>query len=87
MKLNLINDWYDLLDLTSVIWSGSGIEKQNIFKINDLNNDDRNVDFSDVAYVVDNGEYQVLKVIGDGEEMSNSDDDNDDNFLGGFLNG
>ncbi len=81
------NDWYDLLDLTSVIWSGSGIEKQNIFKINDLNNDDRNVDFSDVAYVVDNGEYQVLKVIGDGEEMSNSDDDNDDNFLGGFLNG
>ena len=79
------NDWYDLLDLTSGIWSGSGIEKQDIFKINNLNEEDSNVDFSDVAYVIENGEYQVLKVIGDGEKKNNSDDD--DNFLGGFLNG
>ena len=74
--------WFSNFDFSFGIWSGKGIEEQTIFSIDNLLDDDVDSDMNDIAYVIESGSYQVLKVIGDGEVV-----ENDNDTLGGFFNG
>ena len=73
-------DWYNKLDFSSGIWVGNGFEDQDVFDVN-LDNLE-NVELGDIAYVIKNNNYQLLKVIGDG-----SSENDEERSLSDFLNG
>ena len=72
-------NWYNKLDFSCGIWVGEDIESQDIFQIDKI---EEETDKNDIAYVIENGNYQILKVMGD-----NLDKNNEEKGLGDFLNG
>lgn len=43
------------------IWLGNNISNQRIFDINNMSRDDANLNFQDMAYFIENGEYKIVK--------------------------
>lgn len=49
------------VDYKSGIWLGGNIQSQRLFEINNLNRDDALFKFNELSYIIDNGEYAVVK--------------------------
>ena len=75
--------WYNDLIFNFGIWVGKGIDTQDVFELKNLEEDDMNIEISDIAYIIEKGEYQVIKTIGDGIIQ----EENEEIGLGDFLNG
>ena len=49
------------MDTSCGIWIGTGVNIQVLININSLDTADVNLSFDDLGYVVENGEYHVIK--------------------------
>lgn len=56
--------WYQKDTRTNGIWFGSGFNEQTIIHAKDIKNYDVNRSFNGMAYIVKDGEYEVVKSIG-----------------------
>lgn len=72
-------EWYDKLDFSSGIWVGEDIDSQDVFDVDEVQDD---IELNNIAYVIDHGETKILKVIGD-----NNHQNVQEKGLGDFLNG
>ena len=59
--------WYQKIDKTNGIWLGIGVANQSCLLLNKLSVDDRNLDFEYMAFVIEKGEYSVIKYVIDQE--------------------
>ncbi len=57
-------NWYNNIDKSSGIWYGQKIDEQDIFTINNLKDYDIEDDMIDITYIINNGNYLVVKGIG-----------------------
>ena len=63
-----LEPWFDSIDNQAAIWLGPGIESQSLITCNSLNNEDKKLVCPGLAYVVENGQYKIIKTAMDGEE-------------------
>jgi len=57
-----LEEWYrEAVDTSCGIWIGTGVNIQVLININSLDTADVNLSFDDLGYVVENGEYHVIK--------------------------
>ncbi len=64
----IINEkWYHSISHHNGIWVGKGIDIQTIFQINSLSKSDITNNVKTVIYTIENGNYQVIKSIGNNE--------------------
>ena len=61
--------YFNYVNKQSGIWYGNDIDIQTLFKINKLHTYDVEPNLNDVIYIIENGEYEVIKGIGK-EEVS-----------------
>ncbi len=65
----IINEqWYQSLEHNNGIWYGNGIEMQNIIEIEKLQKSDISEITKDTLFVVENGNYKVVKTMSNKEE-------------------
>ena len=65
-KKYTLEKWYlDNVDNSYGLWLGTGVNVQVVFNINNLTSEDANQDFNGLTYVIEDGEYHVIKGIGD----------------------
>ena len=62
-----LEPWFDIVDKQSAIWLGPGIESQSLITCNELNNEDRKINYPAIAYLIDNGQYKIIKTAMDGD--------------------
>ena len=62
-----IEDWYTDLD-TRGIWLGSGVGTQSLFNSTSVSNDDKKYDFTGLAYLFEESNYTVMKIMMDGDK-------------------
>ncbi len=65
-KKYTLDKWYlDNVDNSYGLWMGTGINVQVVFNINNLTSEDANQDFNGLIYAIEDGEYHVIKGIGE----------------------
>ena len=66
LKKITLDKWYiDNADNSCGIWIGTGLNVQVVFNINNLIADDANASFEGLVYAINDGEYRVIKGIGE----------------------
>jgi S-DNA-T family DNA segregation ATPase FtsK/SpoIIIE len=60
-------EWYKNINMGSGIWVGNDIDKQDIFNCS-FSDDDINDTMKDIAYVVNNDNYVVIRTLGEGDD-------------------
>ena len=65
-----LEDWYQQLEHNdSGIWIGPGIGSQMLIRVNSLSYDDKKLDFVDMAFAVNDGNYSIIKHVVDNVEV------------------
>lgn len=60
--------WYKkAISTSNIIWIGNGIDTQKSFKVKNLSNNDINEEYRGKAFIIENGEYKIIKSIGTSE--------------------
>ncbi|MBR5662921.1 MAG: type VII secretion protein EssC [Bacilli bacterium] len=60
--------WFDQIDLSNGIWVGNGLDSQSILSTNIMSQEDKKLRFDGIGYEINDGVYNVIKVVRDGDE-------------------
>ena len=63
-----LESWFNQIDVTSGLWLGTGLQSQSLFAVSPVRDEDRKYDFEGMAYKIDDGQYELIKTMMDGDE-------------------
>ena len=67
LKTLKIEPWFASINNSYGIWLGPNIENQNLFNVKDTTMEERKYNYEGLAYVIDNGDYTLIKTVLDKE--------------------
>ena len=68
MRTLKLEKWFEYIDTQSAIWLGPEIESQSLITVNELSSEDKKLKFKGMAYIVENGQYRIIKTAMDGDK-------------------
>ena len=63
-----LEPWYSIVDTTSAVWLGQGVNSQSMFNVEELKAEDKKYRFEGLAFLIKKGKYTVIKTMMDGDD-------------------
>jgi len=63
-----LESWYAQINNNRGIWIGQGLNNQSLFSVKEINTEDKKYNFEGLAFIIDEGNYKVIKTVLDGDE-------------------
>ena len=67
-KLLKLEPWYNSIDTSNGMWLGEGLDSQSILLSNQLSDEDKKYNYEGMAYLVQDGNYSLIKTMMDGDD-------------------
>ena len=67
-KLLKLEPWYSNMNTSNGIWLGSGLDTQSVLFTNSLSEEDKKYNYEGMAYLINNGNYTLIKTMMDGDD-------------------